>query len=295
MSFETLIGMVQRLGASVEVLAAIGGELNLRRTGLDADPEMRQRLADVVRGIDPTLLDGVGPDQEAIALAAIQSTFRLAVDLLDQPARAPGWAFDDHGTLQAMGQMSRRIIRSIDAFAEQRPNLRSVLAQPGKFLDIGTGVGWLAIEAARTWPAMDVVGIDIWEPSLELARANVVQNELEHRVELRAQDVATIDANEALTVGWVPGPFLPRDVVTTALANLRQALLPGGWLVFGTFPAPPDPVGQMLTALKIVRSGGHPWTTAEMEQQLHTLGFEEVETFAPGAIVVLVVGRKPAA
>ncbi len=46
-----------------------------------------------------------------------------------------------------------------------RPDIDSALRQSGSFLDVGTGVGWLAIEAARTRPALRVVGIDLWEPS----------------------------------------------------------------------------------------------------------------------------------
>jgi tRNA1(Val) A37 N6-methylase TrmN6 len=53
------------------------------------------------------------------------------------------------------------------------------------FLDVGTGVGLLAVAAARVWPAATIVGIDPWEPSLERARANVAQAGLDGRM-LRA-------------------------------------------------------------------------------------------------------------
>jgi hypothetical protein len=41
------------------------------------------------------------------------------------------------------------IVRNIEMVAAQRPDINSALHRPGAFLDIGTGVGWLAIEAAR--------------------------------------------------------------------------------------------------------------------------------------------------
>jgi precorrin-6B methylase 2 len=51
-----------------------------------------------------------------------------------------------------------------------------MLRRPGAFFDIGTGVGWLAIEAARFWPALRVVGIDPWEAVLTLARNNLAKS-----------------------------------------------------------------------------------------------------------------------
>ena len=51
---------------------------------------------------------------------------------------------------------------------------------------VGTGVGWLAIEAARSWPALRVVGIDSWEPALILARKNLAQSGVVERVEVVA-------------------------------------------------------------------------------------------------------------
>src|SRR5262245_36777993 len=50
MSFESLMGVVQRLNASTEALAALGAELRLRREGAQADPGTRQLLQDILRG-----------------------------------------------------------------------------------------------------------------------------------------------------------------------------------------------------------------------------------------------------
>jgi len=293
MSFEAVMHVAQRLSASMEALAAIGAELRLRHDGTAADPRTRQLLQQIVDGIDPNLFDGVTPEQEAIVLAIIRTGFHQAVDLLDNPARAPGWLHQDPAILQAIGQMSRRIVHQIDAFAANRPRLKETVERGGAFLDIGTGAGWLAIEAAQVWPAMQVVGIDIWEPSLALARSNIAASGLHDRVTLRNQSVVDIDDRDAFTVVWYPAPFLPFEIAATALENAYRALVPGGWLVFGIFPPPPDPLGEALTALKIVRCGGHPWTKPEVEERLLGLGFEQVETFSPGSVSWLAFGRKP--
>lgn len=188
MAFETLIA-IRRLNTSVEAFAALGAELRLRGEGHDGDPVVRDLLRRVVHEIDPQLLDGVDANQAATALGIIQAFFRQATDLLENPARAPGWIYDDPVVLQAQGQGSRVVIRAIEAVAAQRPPLRDVLQSPGAFLDVGTGVGWLAIEAARSWPALAVVGIDPWDPSLTLARTNLATSGATGRIEFRAQAI----------------------------------------------------------------------------------------------------------
>jgi len=52
--------------------------------------------------------------------------------------------------LQTQGQLSRMIVRGITALAAERPVLPASLQHPGVFIDVGTGVGWLPSEAART-------------------------------------------------------------------------------------------------------------------------------------------------
>ena len=294
MSFETLIAATQRFNTSMEALAALGAELRLRREGADADPRVRRALQDIVRGIDPALLDGLQPDQEAAALGAIEAFFRQAFDLLNNPARPPGWTYDDPTVLQAQGQGSRMGVRGIEKLAALRPGLHETLRRPGAFLDVGTGVGWLAIEAARCWPALRVVGIDPWERALTLARANVAATGMAGRVELRAQRVEQLHEVDAFALAWLPGPFLPEEIVTPALERTRRALQPGGWLVFALYAPPPDPLGEALTVLRTVRGGGHPWAPGEIEDRLRALGFEEVETFPTGFPIRLVVGQRPA-
>ena len=199
----------------------------------------------------------------------------------------------DPAVLQTIGKMSTRIVHQIQAFSAQCPDLHSTLRSPGTFLDIGTGVGWLAIEAAQVWPALNVVGIDIWEPSLQLARANIVASGAQARVALRSRNVVDLDDEETFSVVWYPAPFLPLHIAATAMQNACRALIPGGWLIFGIFPPQPDPLGEALTALRVVRCGGHPWTLPEVETRLHELGLEKIETYLPGSVSMLVFGRKP--
>lgn len=293
MSFESLMAVLQRLTVSVETLAALGAQLRFLQNGLDGDSRVSALLNDVVQAIDPQLLEDVERNQQAAVLALIQTRFRQALDLLENPERIPGWSYQDPDILQSQGQASPLIVHWIKALAAQRPELSEVLQRPGAFLDVGTGVGSLAIEAARSWPALRIVGIDPWEPALTLARKNLAHSGLVERVELRPQRVERLEEKATFTLAWVPGPFISAEVVDRALERVRCALAPGGWLIFGLYPLPSAPLEHALTCLRIVLSGGNPWTSKEVEEKLRTLVFDQIEVYSPAPLIALVVAQRP--
>jgi precorrin-6B methylase 2 len=292
MSFESLMAVSQRLSVSLEALAALGAELRLRRQGLDGDPRVRALLHDVVNAVDPVLLGGVDDDREAMVLALIQTIFRQAADLLENPARVPGWSYQDPIILQSQGQASRMIVRGIDALAAHRPELGAMLRRGGAFLDVGTGVGWLAIDVARSWPVMRIVGVDPWEPALALARENLAKSGVAERIELRSQSAEHLDDVATFTLAWLPGPFIGAATADRVLERIHCALAPGGWLIFGINVPAPDPLEEALATLRNVRSGGHPWTPREAEERLRASDFQGVEAFSPGGPILFVIGRR---
>jgi SAM-dependent methyltransferase len=292
MSFEAITTTAQRLGSAMEALATLGAELRLRRDGRSADPRVRPVMDEVIRQVDPQVLEGLTAEQETAALATIQSMFRQALDLLEDPARPPGWIYDDPSILVGQGQASRRIVHLINLLADRASPLKALLQEGGTFLDVGTGTGWLAIEAARAWSAMRVIGLDPWDRVLRIARENVAAAGVQDRVDLRLQGVQDLDEKETLSLVWLPGPFLPPEVAVEAAARAHAALKIGGWVVFGIFTPPEGGLGAALTALRMVRCGGHPWTTAEVERRLRTVGFDAVETFTAGPPAVLIAGQK---
>jgi hypothetical protein len=232
MSFESLMGVSQRLGASVETLAALGAQLRFLENGLDGDSRMRTLVSDVARAIDPQLLEGVEKRQQASVLALIRTTFRQGLDLLENPERAPGWSYQDPDILQSQGQLS-------------------------------------------------------------LARKNLAESGLVERVEFRSQRVEQFEETETFTVAWVPGPFISAGVVDRALERVRNALVPGGWLIFGFYPLPGAPVEQALVRLRIVRGGGYPWTAQEVEEKLRALALEQIEVYSPAPPVSFVLAQRP--
>jgi hypothetical protein len=82
-----------RLTDSTEALAVLGAELRLRRDAVSGDARLRELLTRVATAVEPSLLDGLDAAQESIAHAAIETSFRQAADLLERPARPPGWFY----------------------------------------------------------------------------------------------------------------------------------------------------------------------------------------------------------
>ena len=187
-------------------------------------------------------------------VAMVNFHLRHALELFTNPGRQPGWSHADLDLLEAQGTMSRGVISAIAAAAAARPELAAVLERPGAFLDVGTGVGRLAIEAARTWPALHVVGIDIWEPALTAARRNVADARLEGRVEVRSQNVLDLSDRASFTLAWVPVPFFQVEALAALLPRARDALVPGGWIVCGMELLPDEPVARTLSMLRTIRA-----------------------------------------
>ena len=276
MGYPALLAKTNELVSAAQTMGALGAELRLRQMGKDGDPGVRGALQAVLKNLEPGLLDGLEPGQIAATIGLATYALQEALDLIREPERAPGWSYKEPAILQERGRGSRAVARNFANLARQRPALAGLLGNC-RFLDIGTGVGWLAIEAAKTWPGMQVVGLDIWEPSLQLAATNVAAEGTQDRITLRRQSVTEIDDEAAFDLIWLPSPFLSREVVDRALPRVVRALAPGGFLVFGIFASRPDPLNQALTGLLTIRSGGHPWRSEEVEERLRALGLRNVE------------------
>lgn len=200
---------------------------------------------------------------------------------------APGWTFTDPLVLEGMGRGSMMIPTMLGA----APEFEAVTS----LLDVGCGVGWLAIGAANLWPSATVVGIDVWEPTLERARTNVSDAGLDGRITLRNQDVTALDDVDAYDCAWMPTFFLPEDALIAALPKIVNSLRPAGWVVLGRFEPVPDPLSQATMALRTVRSGG---CTIDAERSIDLLRgagctpVRDLERVGP-VPVGFVIGQKP--
>ena len=278
MNENPAMAAAMQLSGQLEAFAALGAALRIRTEDLVAPPAVAHRLDEVTAalGVD---LDTLTPAQLQMAAGAVRSLFLQAADLLDAPDRDPGWTFTDPRILQSTGRVSMAIAGVIGAVAPDLGDLRSRLNQDGsRFLDVGCGVGWLALAMAKANPQLQVTGIDLHPPALDLAHQNRDTEGLQGRVELRSQSVTDLDEEAEYDLVWFPGPFIPAAIVPAALDRCARALRPGGWLVFGTYGGPDQPIAVGLADLRSARSGGRQWTAAEATGLLEQAGLTDVRT-----------------
>jgi SAM-dependent methyltransferase len=285
MSFEDVMATVMQWQVAGEALAALGAELTLQQSGDEAPTE----ILDALRGVSLAAgleVDDLNPQQRAIVIALVHTLFHQTADLLQEPAREAGWKYVDPVILDGWGRGSAMMPMML-AGVPELTNLTS-------FLDVGTGVGLLAVSAAGVWPSAHVVGIDIWEPSLERARENVALAKLEDRITLRLEnfvDLTEVDTYDGI---WLPSFFMTEEVIAEGLPALRRALRPGGHIAFALMAGPPSPLALAVATLRTVRSGGVQLDAKRATELLEEAGFtnvHEVPKQGP-APVGLVIGGK---
>jgi len=277
MADEDALRTAVRLGTSVDALAALAAHVRVETEQLPADPAVRQLLT----AIAAELLGpegAVDPATAAPVVGLARTFLRQAGELVENPGRSGGWDQVDVPLLQSVGRLSMGISGAVQVAARRLPDLGDRLAGPdARFLDVGTGTGWLAIAIAQAHPTLHVVGVDIFEPALDLARTNVKGAGLADRIELRLQDAALLDEPDGYDAIWLALPFLPKDVVVPIMDAAARSLKPGGWLLPGTFTGPGDRLSELLTDLRTVRSGGHPWRPEEIIDLMATAGLADAQ------------------
>jgi 2-polyprenyl-3-methyl-5-hydroxy-6-metoxy-1,4-benzoquinol methylase len=298
MSIDAVREAVHRLLVSTGALAAFGAVLQQRIDSVPVSQELEVRLMEVLRilGIDEEL-EGVSTEALATLLAEIRLTFLQGVKLLYSPALQPGWTHTEVDLLLSQGQASAAIASLFQRVViPQLDGLAARLSAPtASFLDVGVGVAVISIAMAQLWPALQVVGIDPWEPALAQARRQVATAGLEDRIKLRHQAVEDLTDSAVFDLVWFSTPFIRVDVLVLALQRVWHALRPGGWIFLGILNTTDEPLAAAFAHLRSVYWGGQPLVPAEGRVLLEERGFEQVQEFAspPWALATLVVGRRP--
>jgi SAM-dependent methyltransferase len=295
MSIESLRDVVAQLSASASALAALGAELQARVSGKPLHPTLRAQADDLLREAGALqALEGTSVAEVAPLLAELRHFWALDNDFLAKPERAPGWTYTDAEVLQGGGEITEGFANVLPRFLPQLEGLAARLeGSDGTFLDVGTGVARLAIAMARKWPSLRVVGIDVWGPSLELARKNVSQAELQKRVEVREQAGEELPDEGAFDLAWIPAPFVPSHALGRLVERVHRALRPGGWLLFAAAKPGEDLRGAALR-FRVALYGGVPSAQPEIEKLLVEKGLTEVRTLPgpPRDFKIIVAGRR---
>jgi release factor glutamine methyltransferase len=143
-----------------------------------------------------------------------------------------------------------------------------------RIADVGTGSGAIALALAKELPTAEIHATDISAAALEVARANAARHELTSRIKFHLADLLGalpapsfdfvvsnppyVSDSEEESVQLEVRKFEPRhavfagptglEVIERLIPQAREALRPGGWLVFEISGTIADRVRSLLSA-----------------------------------------------
>ncbi|MFJ8555332.1 methyltransferase domain-containing protein [Streptomyces sp. NPDC001588] len=270
-----------------DVLAA-----NPQRTAVLETVGLIQRNGDALT-LHPSYQYPDGPTNHSSAQARLSALRQAVAAAAGDQGKAGGWADQDDEVLRNQGRASAGTGRAIAGkVVPALPGLADRLESQGsRILDVGTGIAALALALAEAFPRAEVVGIDIMERVLELARMELADagTEAASHVTLRHADVVDVTEQAAYDMIWLPAPFLSEAALTQALPRLIEALKPGAWIVVGTNPAAPTPLRQAVAGWHAVRNGGNAYDADRMVKTLTAYGLRDERQFptVPGGPVLV--------
>ena len=240
----------------------------------------------VVEGSRYRLADGVAPfvapPMRASILGDIRSTLMQALAMLDASA-APrvehGWRHTNAALLQAQGDASTAVVNILKmGLISAMGDLAARLEEEGaRFLDIGVGVGGIAIGMCRAFPRLQVLGVDSYDVPLSIAAENVKRAGLEGRIRLLQTTIETLDEKQTFDLAWLPTFFINEAALPAATARAHAALKPGGWIIFpaGMGPGASEPARE-VSALLTHLWGGQSLSPDRAESLMKEAGFTGV-------------------
>jgi hypothetical protein len=239
------------------------------------------------------LIELLGGDPTKLASQSAAPILQAAALL----SGATEWMRQDDEALLAQGRASAQGAGPFKMFAvPMMEGLGELLAEPSPImLDVGVGVGAMAVAWCQTFPGLHIVGVDVFPRALELASRIVAEADLADRIELRDQDVIDLDDRDIYCYAWLPAPFLPPNALEAGVPRILAALVPGGWVGLGHGKFGADPLSDAITRLQTVAFGGTALDNEHAELLLRRAGFESVTTLpTPQGAPGITVGRRPA-
>jgi Methyltransferase domain len=268
-SLEELAARVPKLSAArIERCLALSAT-----TGAVRLENGRYQLAEATRCF-------AGPPQRSGLEGELRGQLMQALAFLDaaRDGNNAGWSHSDRSMLQAQGDASSGFAPMFKAnMLASLGDLGERLARPGaKLLDVGVGVGALAIAMCRAFPTLGVVGVDTSSTPLAIARENIEQAGLAARIELKELAVEALTDEVVFELVWLPSFFVAEKALPAAVARVHAGLKPGGWLLMPIGVNGGDERQRATLSLVCELWGGPALSVAEAQTLLQGRGFSQV-------------------
>jgi predicted O-methyltransferase YrrM len=266
----------------------------------DCPPELTAAAGELLAATAVTGEPG-GPLREPGTPAPRQIASQAVAALHQASALASGrgyhWGAQSDEALLAQGNASAQAARAFAQFVlPTMGGLAGRLAAPGaRMLDVGTGVAAGAVAFAQQFPQLHVLGIDILDRALDLARQAIAASDAAARVTVRKQDAADFADDAGFDVAWLPAPFIAQPALRSGMPRVAAALRTGGWLIVGHGKFGGTPVQDALTRLKTIAYGGTPLDEGAACHLLRNAGLTSVRPVpTPPGAPAITIGQKPA-
>ncbi len=292
MNYAGTVKKVRELSRHVEALGALGAAFAHLSGDVKANTVIESKLDAVRKALQLDDLDGISRDEMRLLHATVRASLCKALNLVEAQEAPVRWAFDDPDILQAQGKASRVITWLLSKFSERTESFSTRLNREARFLDVGSGVGWISISMAEKWPQLRVDGIDIHEPALTLAEENRASSVAAKRIAFSRRNVVELEEIENYACVFIPFIFMSEAIVPSALSVLYRAIEPRGWLFVAGYRLPDTALGRALTDLRTALSGGRVWDDEEIIGLLTEHGFEVIEDIGAGMPLTLFAARK---
>jgi 2-polyprenyl-3-methyl-5-hydroxy-6-metoxy-1,4-benzoquinol methylase len=199
-------------------------------------------------------------------IGGLVSSFGQLMPRLVQAYRSgAGIPYGDYGQYlrDAQGAFNRPAFLNTLApewMASGLPDLHERLQSdpPAAILDVACGYGWSSIGLARAYPHVEVVAIDLDEPSIERARQHAKEAGVDDRVSFRVLDAASPELRGRFDAVFVFEALHDMAHPVAVLAAIRNARADAGTVVImdervgELFSAPADEVERFMYAASVL-------------------------------------------
>jgi len=232
--------------------------------------------------------EAAGGEESGLAAQAATGILQSAALL----SGASAWTCQDDEAILAQGRASAQGAQAFKVFAvPMMEGLGDLLsASSPVMLDVGVGVGAMAVAYCEAFPGLREVGLDVFPRALELAQRTIDQAGTADRIEVRYQVVAALARVQPRLAA---GPVRPSSGDRGRAATHGWRAGPGGWLVVGHGKFAHQGLSNALTRFQTVAFGGTAINGDELQDVLRGVGLEQVATLpTPEGAPRITVGRR---
>ncbi len=294
-----VLDRLRRRCSESEIAAATGVELELVDDMIEALVALGVVERDGAETVPTPAFEMLsGPSISRVLRAEVRGDHLQIQHMLERVREgddAVGWTIEDPVALAAQGETGRLIGLLVEALLPRLDGLGERMARPGaRILDVGSGVGVVASELCRLWPAAEAVGLEPHRTARELGRSRIAAAGLAERIAMRDERVEMLGEIDAYDLAFLPQPFLGRESLKEGLPRVLRALRPGGWAIVLAHELPGG--DHRAAAARRFRAriwGGGVLGAEELEEMLGESGFVGIRSDYPVGSFRAICARSP--